>query len=181
MIEDKEKTMPVTEHGVEIAKITLRGVEYPVYVSAHGRFTAIVEDHELTSATLRDLITQSERVPRRKVHVDFHVVHPGQPRGRLHDARPGSVSHGVATGFHATNTESLLVDWDGQRKGSMSGRRIDNAVRVGSGSERVEIEELLAAKDAADQAVYDWIDAHAIDVHEEVRNALGAHEGGGGE
>lgn len=172
--------MKVTD-PVRVTTIQLRGVGYPVTVDEHGVFRATVEDHELHSSNLRELITQAERVPRRKVAVRFAVVSPGSPRSRLSAPRPGRITFGTATGFHATSTDSLLVDYEGQRRGQMSGRRIENAVRFASEEEADEARALLEAKDQADQALYDWIDGHAFDVHAAVREALGGVNLDGGE
>ena len=163
--------------GTRVTAISMRGADYPVYVSASGLFSAVVEGHDLRSDTLRGLVTMAGRVPRRKVAVPFAVVHPGTGPGRVTSGRPGSVSKGVATGFHATETDSLLLDFAGQRKGMLSGPRVENAVQFGSPEQEAEIAALLRAEDEARQAVRDWIREHAFDLHAAVREALGEPEG----
>jgi hypothetical protein len=159
--------------SVEVTTIKMRGIEYPVYVDNYGRFHTTIEGHDLASDTLREVQTQAERVPRRKVAVRFAVVdEPGNAGRNRTEIRPGGVRFATATGFHATSTDSLLVDFDGQRKGVMSGSRIHNAVQVDYGSELDEIRALLDADAAARKAVLDWISAHAVDVHQLVRDEL---------
>ena len=162
-----------SQQGVQITVISLRGAEYPVYVNKYGAFRATVEDHELSSDNLRDLRAQAERVPRRRVAVRFaKVILPYS--GRITKGiRPGTVQHGTATGFHAANTDSLLVDWDGaSRKGSMSGSRIDNTVLIDNEQQQLTIEHLLEAELKARREVAEWIEAHAFDPHAAVREAL---------
>lgn len=167
--------------GPLITHITMRGVKYPVFCNSHGWFTTIVEGHELTSPTLGELRVVADRVPRRKVGIRLaRITTPYS--GRLTEGvQPGSVTFGTATGFHAVNTDSLLIDWDGQRKGSQSGSRIENAVQIRNPSEQAEIENLLTAELKAMAATRAWIEAHAFDPYEAAREALGATTGGGGE
>lgn len=166
---DKELVFPV------VATITLRGVSYPVTCDGYGVFRTTIEDHDLSSRELRDLITQADRVPRRKVAVEFWQVN-GVYEARDGRIRPGEIRHGYATGFHATNTEALLLDIDGQRKGAMSSSKVHNAVRA-TPSELHDIDYLLETQASATQAVREWISEHEIDLHDEVRAALTAAGG----
>jgi hypothetical protein len=156
----------------QITTFSHRGVEYPVYVDSHGMFSATVEDHDLQSPDLSTLFRYAEAVPRRKVAVRFQQVHQSHPGGRLGHGRAGTVSRGTATGFHATNVTSLLVDWDGApRRGTQTGSRMENTVQV-TDADVAEIQQLLEAQHEANQAVARWIEAHQFDVHQAVRDAL---------
>ena len=155
-----------------VSTIRLRSVEYPVTCDSYGVFRASVEGHELNSQTMRDLMTQADRVPRRKVAVRFAVVSPGAPPTRMSPGRKGTVSRGTATGFHAISTNSLLVNRDGaKRNGAMTGERIENAVAIDADQEATVL-NLMKDAAKAELAVTEFIAAHAIDVHQLVREAL---------
>lgn len=141
-------------------KIEVRGLTYPVEVSATGVFSANVEGALLRATTLDAL---REKAVKESGHRDL-----GIPFTYLADPP----WYGTVRRLHATN-RNILVTREGQGGGAVTVQSYDAKYMLTrlSDEEFAELQRLQAAKRSADAALQVFREAHERNMHREIREA----------
>jgi hypothetical protein len=146
-------------------QLTVKGAPFDIWVTDDGEWVAKPNSIRVTAATRAGLADEIARVFRPgKVAVRFIML---EGTGNAMRA-----VRGTATGIHSGNG-ALLVTWEGGRRGQLS-TLTPGSTMLDPGTDPEEWARLFRASVEAGQALYRFVQAHKIDVRQEVRAALRA-------